>query len=355
MSGTTLSQTSFADRDETFDILKGIAIILMVVGHCEVGPLGPFINSFHMPLFFFVTGYFLKIRPIGIELKLSSKRLLVPYAFTALCICIAALCEDISHYTWADGSHTQGTIIKYLLGFKGEVSPEWLVGAIGVPWFILAMFWARIILVTGLLVLTRMKGVDPTKKDMLLCLATLVLGIVGLTLQKNVFVPFCIPQGLLATGFIYAGYLIKKHNVLDGPVLKQIFPFVTLVWLYSWSQGGVGMSSCWYPTGQIFGMVGALGAFIALFAIVKKLYDRKVLLWRCIHFWGRYSLVFYCVHAIEHSCSNWKAFALLHHIPLEHFGLFQVSIRLTIAFVFTLFLLKIKPIREQIFQIKNNA
>lgn len=45
-------------RDETIDVLKGIAILLVVLGHIAAAPkLTSVIYSFHMPLFIFISGY----------------------------------------------------------------------------------------------------------------------------------------------------------------------------------------------------------------------------------------------------------------------------------------------------------
>lgn len=45
------------ERDNTVDILKGIAILLVVIGHFSpVQQVENFIYSFHMPLFFFLSG-----------------------------------------------------------------------------------------------------------------------------------------------------------------------------------------------------------------------------------------------------------------------------------------------------------
>ena len=46
-------------RDSVISITKGIAIILMVIGHAEAPELlTNFIYTFHMPLFFIAAGYF---------------------------------------------------------------------------------------------------------------------------------------------------------------------------------------------------------------------------------------------------------------------------------------------------------
>lgn len=45
-----------SNRDKTIDVLKGIGIVLVVVGH-TYGPFNNFIYLFHMPLFFMASGY----------------------------------------------------------------------------------------------------------------------------------------------------------------------------------------------------------------------------------------------------------------------------------------------------------
>lgn len=49
------------NRNNYLSTAKGIGIILMVMGHCGVPePMGKFIYQFHMPLFFFCSGFFFK-------------------------------------------------------------------------------------------------------------------------------------------------------------------------------------------------------------------------------------------------------------------------------------------------------
>ena len=48
-------------RDPSFDILKGLGILLMIMGHVGFGELfSKYIHAFHMPLFFLISGYFYK-------------------------------------------------------------------------------------------------------------------------------------------------------------------------------------------------------------------------------------------------------------------------------------------------------
>ena len=67
-------------RDNTIDITRGIAIILVVIGHSGISPyFWNIIYFFHMPLFFFISGCFIKplnrITPLPFIKKLRWKEL----------------------------------------------------------------------------------------------------------------------------------------------------------------------------------------------------------------------------------------------------------------------------------------
>lgn len=330
-------------RDVTFDVLKGVAIIFVILGHCFPGPLRIFAQTFHMPLFFFIAGFFLKIRPIRQEILLSTKRLIVPYFFCSFFSVLIAVLKDLSNYAWADGTYSQGIIIKLLLGVRADAAPSWISGNIGILWFILAMFWARCIAV---FLIGKIRSI---KK---LSIVFFVLAVLGIVLEKNVFVPYCIPHGLTASALVYVGFLIKKFKILTPKYINRILPFLLVLWLCSLSLNGLGMASGFYPLVFVFSSLGALGAFFALYIIVKTIYRRESLFWGFIYFWGHFSLIVYCVHAIEFDNINWQAFALLHHVPLDHFDLFQLIAHVVIILISTSIILKIRPIREHIFQIR---
>lgn len=330
-------------RDESFDILKGIAIIFVIMGHCNVGPLRAFIFSFHMPLFFFITGYFLKTRPLNKEIALSLKRIIIPYIFSFVCVFVITAIRNYSENAWGDTSYTKNIVVKFLLGFKGGAVPDWIDGTIMTFWFLWAMFWARSLVVFLLNKIQSLK---------ILCLFFLVLGLLGNFLGENIFIPYCIPLGMCAAGFIYVGHLINQYKLLESANLFKFFPFLGICWLYSWWQGGIDIALFWYPSGYVFGLLGSLGAFFAMFKLVNIFYCKESLFWRVIHFWGRYSLVIYCIHAIDENLNNWPYFVANYHIPFEYRDVFLLLTRLLITFVIALVLLKIKPLREKVFQIR---
>ena len=70
-------------RIEYLDVLRGIAIILMIMGHIGFGYIfDKYIHVFHMPIWFFISGWFFKAKEdekIGKLIKKYAKSLLAPY------------------------------------------------------------------------------------------------------------------------------------------------------------------------------------------------------------------------------------------------------------------------------------
>ena len=54
-----MCMTNIKQRNESIDILKGIGIVLVLTAHSLEGFVSQFAYTFHMPLFFIVTGLFI--------------------------------------------------------------------------------------------------------------------------------------------------------------------------------------------------------------------------------------------------------------------------------------------------------
>ena len=75
------------------DIARGLGILFVILGHneaCTKGSLGfHIIYSFHVPLFFFISGFFHKSQvPLSIDIRKRARKLLLPYFLTGLPIVI---------------------------------------------------------------------------------------------------------------------------------------------------------------------------------------------------------------------------------------------------------------------------
>jgi len=118
-----------SERIVYIDIAKGIGILLVVLAHSDLALVSPylhqFIYSFHVPLFFFLSGYFFNVKtPIGIFAKKRFNAILKPYLFTLLLIYLASI-----SFTGMSLGTALGRFIKsmYATGEYIEWIPLWFL------------------------------------------------------------------------------------------------------------------------------------------------------------------------------------------------------------------------------------
>lgn len=104
------------------DAAKGIGVILVVLGHCVVKTnyLHKIIFSFHMPLFFLLSGYCFDIKKYGTFREVLLKRgraLLVPYIkFALVGLVITLLISE-----WRQGLTLKGIVTDVYQGYPATV------------------------------------------------------------------------------------------------------------------------------------------------------------------------------------------------------------------------------------------
>ena len=70
-----------SNRNVAIDVTKGIGILLVIIGHVYAPNIIKYvICSFHMPLFFIISGYFFnQARTLSQIIYRNLKKLLIPY------------------------------------------------------------------------------------------------------------------------------------------------------------------------------------------------------------------------------------------------------------------------------------
>ena len=135
------------------DFAKGIAIILVVLGHASQDDLQKFIFVFHMPFFFVTAGFLLNLNKWGGEENFKNfavklvKRLLLPYCLAeflwypiwfVVCHEMGWL-EYLWNWTWAD------PLRSFLVIFIGNANGTGLI--LGQLWFLPCLLVAEIIFI----------------------------------------------------------------------------------------------------------------------------------------------------------------------------------------------------------------
>lgn len=204
-------------RDSSFDIMKGIAILLVVLGHSvpdQASASGiasyplylmrTIIYSFHMPVFFFVAGYFMHI-PLkeGFQkfVKDKSIRLMVPY-FT---IGLLYFPFKLALSKFANQQINPQDIWKILIG----INPD------GELWFLYCLFFISIL-----------NAVLVKRVNLGLLIGSLLIGMLSDVL--NIFSIAMVSEILYFQFFFILGLYIKKYGLLDYMKSARI-AFISMV------------------------------------------------------------------------------------------------------------------------------
>lgn len=230
------------DRDTTFDIMKGIGIALMVIGHSGA-PFRDYIYLFHMPLFFMISGYLWNchnadnIDKIVLYAKKKIKTLWVPYVVinvffvvtNNLFLQLGIYTSDDSIFEIGEGTlnckyHMLSTveIVKEIgknLMFYGEQS----LG--GATWFFRSLF---LILIFHTIVMYVLKDVKEEKR-IVLCIIGAMIGTTLINMRYEFVMKVMLHLRSLP---FFAGYLAFLIGYCFKKIMKR-YPRIFCKNLYS--------------------------------------------------------------------------------------------------------------------------
>ncbi len=276
------------NRDITYDILKGIGIILMIAGHTLGWKhfLYPFIYAFHIPLFFFVSGYLYKPRSLYVQICKDSKRLLLPYVVVTICEMFLVSIHDYSL--------NHRFVIPYSLLWE-SISPIW---------FLFALFWLRSFFCL-ILIISRYYVVLSFFISSIFCF---------LTYEYNILLPFSLSSALGALIFFAVGSFVhQKSSKYKWNDYKIFFiPMALLLWINTSINGSVDTFTNTYKL-WIIDYLGALGGIYVFLQISRYIAGKKSSFRIYISRVGVYSIVILSFHSIEYIFPQW--FHMLFFLP----------------------------------------
>lgn len=187
-----------AKHEIWIDALKGMAILLVVIGHNTPPSSYPILNtiiySFHMPLFFILSGFIFSQKPTIIYLKKSSKRLLIPL-FT---FCIVLAIPELAAWLIVDRVSDFDGLYKFLDRIISGIT--WSTsGWYTITWFITVLWMA-----TNLFNYILCKNISG-----LHIISIFIIGYI-LSLIPNPL-PFRINIVPMAIVYIWIGFILRQH------------------------------------------------------------------------------------------------------------------------------------------------
>ena len=133
---------STVKKNQIFVYLYALTIIMLIDDHCStrIGLLSnifPY-NSFYMPLFVFISGYFFKQTKILDFIEHKIKRLLIPYIiYDCIMILLSIVIDSIFKTHWYKGISIKQIGKTLIFGPTTSLN--------GAAWFVIMLFWVSII------------------------------------------------------------------------------------------------------------------------------------------------------------------------------------------------------------------
>jgi acyltransferase len=195
-------------RIEWVDHLKAMGIFLVVYGHSppSVSGVEKWIYSFHMPLFFLISGYLLKrptdLRGIADGILQQVKSLAPPYLIHALFG--FAFWYVIGRKFGADRLQDSSPLWTFLTIPYGTGTPEGIHLQPIVLWFFPCLFLCQAYLLSVSLL-----------RDRIVWLLSILLATVGFLLPTTLALPFELETALVTQLFVTIGYMAKKNQWME--------------------------------------------------------------------------------------------------------------------------------------------
>ena len=201
------------------DASKGIGIFLVIIGHATLtGPSRGEIYAFHMPLFFFISGFLFSIKKYKTfkDFFISkTKSLLIPYfAFSIISILLYG-------YFSAQPIDPANFFKTTLISKRNSIYFNEAL------WFLTSLFLIEIIFYF----IVRM-----IKRDYAILFAALVTAFISFTLFNPLagahILPWSLDQSLFFLEFFGVGYFLKTKQLLAGNLKRSIvLPILSLIYI----------------------------------------------------------------------------------------------------------------------------
>ena len=274
-------------RKDYIDIYRGIGILFMVVGHVYIGyAFDKFSHAFHMPMFFFVSGYFFSIKGKREFFCNKLKTLLIPYfVFGSINIFLYSRIKNLNPVD--------------MFGHLFWINTEGLYD-VGAIWFLTALFFA----ISIYSLLRKITNAPST-----LFILVNIISIVGYLMSTYCVyqLPWALEASFVAIGFIYVGNIVRKYE--KNQILKTILnirfyflvPLIFIDSLLIYVNGYVNMRTGDYANFFLF-FINACLSIIILWNVAKLLSASRCNIIKCVckrlQYIGRNSIIFLCLNQI---------------------------------------------------------
>lgn len=296
-----------------FDISRGILMISVVLAHsitqfvkywepqytqqwwyCFLIFFKPVIYGV-LPMFFIMSGYGFRPKPVGKCIKERVKYILKPYILVGLITTgLYVIKEVVTDHSALDALVYQG--VPFILGLcpGGVQLGSWYLGSIGPIWFLVVLTLSWI-------------GLDMICKLENEYIRMLCIGVMCLICTRLPFIgliPFCIIQSVCCIAYLYVGYMMRKSNTLLQKMSGQSLIVMLVIAIPAMVFGNIEVSQNVWALG-IFDFIASviIGVLMLKLSCYCNRFTGKIS--NSLRVVGKYSLYILCVHTIEYLAFPW--------------------------------------------------
>lgn len=299
MKSGKMNSSNTSNRIAWIDYAKGIAILLVIVGHTIRNfYIRSIIFSFHMPIFFILSGYTFRpsknIKDFLRKTKNSFKGLIIP----AYCIWIIRL---ILYYAVNHIKYSASEIFYSALYASGvQINTNGIaIPAFGMIWFLVVLFWIRVLYdIIHLLI----------RNEKIRIIVIFIISELGIIIGKKQFLYFSFDIALAVLIIFFTGYIINTKKILisgkwlsDKIIFVSFFIWTGLLGLCFIHHTHFEIASRDYPfnfSSIIMAIAGSL-VFISVCIWLSSLKGFFDPITQLISTVGRFSLIMFAVHAFD--------------------------------------------------------
>ena len=269
------------------DAAKGICMIAVIAGHMQTDFINQLVYLWHLPVFFLISGYFLKPLPDIAMVKKKAKKLLIPYFNTCAAICIlSALRAPLEGKLPSDALKTWIPASLYAAG--DALSRTFDIRGIGAIWFLWALFFAYLI-------------VNHFSGKSYGAAAVVLIAAGGWASYKytGIWLPLSLQSGMLSSVYLLAGHEYRNRGYeLSSLKTPWIMGIVLTAALGIQNFKGFWLVQNYLGNGWIDIPVSICASIVVM--LFAEQVCRNSGSWkRLFRFFGENSLIILCLHVIE--------------------------------------------------------
>lgn len=311
-NGTTVKEETLAGfRIPWIDFAKGIAMILVIIGHTVINRvIRGAVFSFHIPLFFILSGITMKPhenQKMSLKIRNLFHEYIYPAVWMFLISNIIVMISDICSGKFNSASWLTSLVTELIWcsGVPFQIG-NLTISGIGMQWFLIVLFFDKVFL----LWFFNIFSIQKKHRTAFCSVCILILLLTGWVLGINhLWLPFSFDLVLFTLPYLFIGYNASHNNHQFLKVNKIKFWLSCAAWgillilQACFGNGYFELATRHYTLFPVCFLCSIAGSFAVIFG--SQMFQTDSALFKKIETIGKNSLALMFIHKVDYWYSFW--------------------------------------------------